>query len=91
MQTIKTILLLLLITLQTHSNIPPQTTYNETNQPLVIEYEDGSTVLGSCYLLDSIMAGGEELIHFNNKVNLIFVLVKSHILIQNDDLIYNIT
>jgi len=45
MQTIKTILLLLLITLQTHANIPPQTTYNENHQPLVIEYADGSTIL----------------------------------------------
>ena len=45
MQTIKTILLLLLITLQTQANTPPQTTYNENNQPLAIEYEDGSTIL----------------------------------------------
>jgi len=42
MQTIKTILLLLIITLQTYANIPPQITYNENNQPLVIEYENGS-------------------------------------------------
>jgi len=38
-------LLLLLLTLLTHANIPPQTTYNENNQPLVTEYADGSTVL----------------------------------------------
>jgi len=43
MQTIKILLLLLLITLQTHANIPPQTTYNENNQPLVIEYADGTS------------------------------------------------
>ena len=38
-------LLLLLLTLATHANIPPQTTYNENNQPLITEYADGSTVL----------------------------------------------
>lgn len=45
MQTIKIILLLLILTLISHANIPPQTTYNENHQPLVIEYADGSTVL----------------------------------------------
>jgi len=45
MQTIKTLLLLLIFTLATHANIPPQITYNDQQQPLVVEYEDGSTIV----------------------------------------------
>jgi YD repeat-containing protein len=44
MQTIKIILLLLIITLISHANIPPQTTYNDNNQPLIIEYANGDVV-----------------------------------------------
>ncbi len=36
---------LLLFTLSLFANIPPQITYNDHHQPLVIEYENGSTIL----------------------------------------------
>ena len=41
----KQILTLLLFTLTLFANIPPQITYNENHQPLVIEYENGNTIL----------------------------------------------
>ena len=52
MQTIKTILLLLLITLQAHSNIPPQITYNENNQ---LSFVGIAGVLGHNCRIDEVM------------------------------------
>jgi len=40
----KQIITLLLLTLTLFANIPPQITYDDRHQPLVVEYEDGSVV-----------------------------------------------
>jgi len=45
MPKIKHLLLLLAFISSLHANTPPQTTYNENNQPLVIEYADGNTII----------------------------------------------
>jgi len=38
------LLLVLLFSFCTFASVPPQITYNENNQPLVVEYEDGDTI-----------------------------------------------
>ena len=40
----KHIFTLLLLTLTLFGNIPPQITYNDQHQPLVVEYADGSVI-----------------------------------------------